>query len=108
MAMVAPADTFGAHFPVQDRRCGRRPASFPGESPGHQGEGCPGDQCLGVLEETLIAPGMAAGMHHPGRAAFDDPAAGQYDEAEAFLGRLMGLIVGLRCCFRPVDEFSGV
>ncbi|WP_406483095.1 hypothetical protein [Streptomyces platensis] len=40
---------------------------------------------------------MPAGVHHPGRRPFDDPAAGQNDEPEEPRGRRTVLTVRLKC-----------
>jgi hypothetical protein len=45
------------------------------------------------------------GTHHPGQTAFDDPAAGQEDEAGGATGRLTALIVRLLCFFAQVTGF---
>lgn len=39
--------------------------AFPCETAGHEGDGGPGDQGLGVLDEPFVVAGMPAGVHHP-------------------------------------------
>lgn len=48
--------------------------ALPCETAGHEGDGGPGDQGLGVLDEPFVVAGMPAGVHHP----LSDPQEGQH------------------------------
>lgn len=82
--------------------------TFPSEPPGHEGDGHPGDQGIGVLDEPFVVPRVAAGVHHPGKRPLDAPAAEQHDEAGGVLETADRLGRELEVLFRPVDELSGV
>lgn len=82
--------------------------ALPGGTPGHEGDGGPGDQRLGVSDEPLIVPRVAAGVHHPRGRPLDDSPAGQRDEAGGALGTTGWLDRELEALLRPVDELSGV
>lgn len=75
---------------------------------GHEGDRRPGDQSLGVRDEPLVVPRVAAGVHHPRERPLDDPAAGQHDEAGGVLGTADRLDREVEVLFRPVHELPGI
>lgn len=86
-------------------RCSRRSACWlSGETAGHQRDRRPGDERLAHLRQPLVVPAVPTGSHDPRQRPFDDPAAGQHNEAGRVRRPSTVLIVTSRRVFAQVTR----